>query len=80
MKRVLKYLAYFVCLVLIVVAAAVAYVFYASNQRIAVTYAVTPPALEITATTRPRSSAGGIWSTRCRCASSVTARTSAASR
>src|SRR5688500_17043318 len=47
MKRVLKYLLYFVCLVLCVAAAAVAYVFYASNQRVAKTYAVTPPPLQI---------------------------------
>ena len=47
MKRVLKYLLYFVCLVLCVAAAAVAYVFYASNQRVAKTYAVTPPPLQV---------------------------------
>jgi cytochrome c553 len=47
MKRVLKYFAYFVCLVIAVAAAAVAYVFYASNQRVAQTYAVTPPPLQV---------------------------------
>ena len=47
MKRALRYLFYFVCLVLCVMAAAVAYVFYASNQRVAKTYAVTPPPLQV---------------------------------
>lgn len=47
MKRVLKYLLYAVCLLLAAAVAAVGYVFYASNQRIAATYAVTPPALTV---------------------------------
>ena len=47
MKRVLKYLLYFACLIVGVVGVAVAYVFYASNQRVATTYAVTPPAVAV---------------------------------
>ena len=47
MKRVLKYLLYFACLIVGVVVVAVAYVFYASNQRVATTYAVTPPAVAV---------------------------------
>lgn len=47
MKRVLKYLLYLVCVVIGVVALAVGYVFYASNQRIDQVFAVTPPPLDV---------------------------------
>lgn len=47
MKRVLKYLLYLVCVVIGVVALAVGYVFYASNQRIDKVFAVTPPPLDV---------------------------------
>ncbi len=47
MKRVLKYLLYLLCVVVAVVGVAVAYVFYASNQRLAKTYVVTPPAVAV---------------------------------
>ena len=47
MQRVLKYLLYVVCLLVVVAVAAIGYVFYASSQRIAATYAASPPALEI---------------------------------
>ncbi len=47
MKRALKYLLYLLCVVVAVVGVAVAYVFYASNQRLAKTYVVTPPAVAV---------------------------------
>jgi cytochrome c553 len=47
MKRVLKFLLYVVCLLVAVVAGLVGYVFYASNQRVATTYAVTAPELQV---------------------------------
>lgn len=47
MKRALKYLLYLLCVVVAVVGVAVAYVFYASNQRLARTFVVTPPAVAV---------------------------------
>ena len=47
MKRALKYLLYLLCVVVAVVGVAVADVFYASNQRLARTFVVTPPAVAI---------------------------------
>jgi cytochrome c553 len=47
MKRVLKFVVYLVLFVVTVAAVALAYIYYASSQRVAMTYAVTPPAVQI---------------------------------
>jgi cytochrome c553 len=47
MKRVLKFVVYLVLFVVAVAAMALGYIYYASGQRVARTYAVTPPPLEI---------------------------------
>lgn len=47
MKRVLKFLLYLVLFVVAVSVIALGYVYYASSQRVAKTYVVTPPPLQI---------------------------------
>jgi cytochrome c553 len=47
MKRVLKFVAYLVLFIFTVAVVAIAYIYYASSQRVAKTYVVTPPPLQI---------------------------------
>ena len=47
MKGVLKFVLYLVLVVVAVAVAALGYVYYASGQRVAKTYAITPPPLQI---------------------------------